>query len=183
MGKSTKNLRINGAGEAIFKIVVAGYDGPVRWVGRIHELTRPELRGVLQPVTESDGWRTVLFDFFMPAIVIGGHPARFYLFGHEGIGFIGQPGSAKDAVYQSAHVVLGLAASDELAHLISVLGADLTRIRSTGGDPTLILASSVAAPPNTLPHGARQAQVDWYDDPLSALKLAVKAIVQDHQGG
>lgn len=178
----TPVVRTNDAGEAIFKIVAVSYAGSGDWVQRIRDLTRPENAGKFLAVVEHDAWRVTSFDFLLAGITVQGHPVRFYLYGHEGIGFVGQPGTAKDVVYKSAETIVALASdAEEQRDLVSVVGADLTRLESQGQRPTFFVALSPAASATgklaILPDFAHQAVVEWRTAALDLLKPAVKQIL------
>jgi hypothetical protein len=173
------DLIINDAGEAIFKIVAVGYAGAVDWVIGFHDRTDVPSRGLLHPVTENEGWRLVAYDLSFEGMRVRDHAVRLYLFGHEGIGFIGQPGAAKDVVYKNAHAVVGLANAGDVKDLVSVLTADLERGRSQGQHPAFVLATGPSVSPSlpdSLPK-THVVSVDWRSEPMEPLNVAATAIL------
>ena len=57
---------------------------------------------------------------------------RLHVFGHDGVGFVGRPGSAKDAVYKNAHAIIGFADAPDVSDLVAVLEPDIDRLKSQG---------------------------------------------------
>jgi hypothetical protein len=122
------------------------------------------------------------FDILLAGITVQGHPVRIYLFGHEGIGFIGQPGTAKDVVYKGAHIVIGLANDDDVQDLLSVLQSDLARENSRGRRPGCVVACPTPSPKLADPdHGVEGLWVDWRTRPLEPLNRAVKLVTQRYR--
>ncbi len=181
VAEQASDLRLNQRGEAMFKIVAPSYQGAPDWVLAIRDLTRAENRGELLDPGENQGWRMVGFDFLLAGITVQGHPTRFYLYGHEGLGFTGQPGRAKDVVYRGASAIVALANDDDAEDLAAVVAADVARLRSEGGLARCFVAAS---PPRELPSlppalaSAGQIPADWREQPLDALKPVVRAIVR-----
>ncbi|MBX3125416.1 MAG: hypothetical protein KF718_01800 [Polyangiaceae bacterium] len=168
-------LFVTPAREAMFKLVVVGYAAASEWVERVRELIPPERRGGFQPPMDNDGWRMTVFDFRDEAVTAQGHAVRVYLFGHDGVGFIGQPGRAKDVVYKNAHALLGLADSGQSSQLASVLGADLQRMASSGHQPVAVLCSpGVAAPLDSL---LTPLDHDFRAEPLAPLRLVLDRVL------
>lgn len=179
VSENAGGLRRNQTGEASFKIVAVSYRGAVDWVVSVSDRRRADCRGELRSV-EHEGWRVIVFDFQLSGLRVEGHPARFYLCGNEGIGFIGQPGTAKDAVYEGAHVIVGIADAGDASYLVSVLDGDFDRMHSRGLRPACVLSvSPFGALPELRPSlaGAIQAPA-WREQPLEVLKLAVKAALR-----
>ncbi len=176
-------LRTNEAGEAIFKIVAVSHAGAVAWVKNVHAVTKPEMRGELTPIS-NEGWDAIAFDLVLGGIRAQEHPVRLHLFAHEGAGFIGQPGSAKDVVYEGASVVVGFGQPDDWRDLIAVLGADVERLASQGEQPTVMLIGPEGTPLVPKPaalSGAIDLRIDWKALPLDPLKAIAKTVLKPYR--
>lgn len=184
MSQSTplrRKIDVNQASEAIFKIVAVSHEGAADWVQRVHDLTRPEHRGTLHAPPTSAGWRYSQVDIAMAGLRVEGHPVRLYLFGHEGVGFVGQPGAAKDVVYKNLHVLMGFARPSDVDDVLAVLEPDLARLHSQQRTPACFVACP--SQPRVMSgalSGAGWNECDWRADPLAPLRTAVKAIVVAH---
>ena len=156
----------------MFKIVIVAHAGAVDFVRAIHQRTREEHRGELREIEEA-AWHSAITDFRLAEFEMQGRPVRFYLFAHEGLGFIGQPGSAKDVVYAGAHAVVSLAAGlDDARDLGSVIGADLERMRSQGLNPRWLLAAPTTVDVSA---NAEHITLDWRSAPLDLLRHVIRS--------
>lgn len=181
VGASRPVLITNDAGEAIFKLVVVSDTGASDFVSWVRNFTDEERRGQGLSVTEDLGWRVSTFDFVLSGIEVLGRPIRIYLFGHEGFGFIGQPGTAKDVVYKNAHAVVALANdADDCGHLSAMLAADFRRMQSQGQHPLCLFVAPTRAGTAGLPPDAHELAVSWREAPLDILKLATKHMLRPY---
>jgi len=167
VGTPHRVLITNDAGEAIFKVVVVSYAGATDFVSWVRDITAEERRGRELSVTEHLGWRLSMFDFVLSGLEVLGHPVRIHLFGNEGLGFISQPGTAKDVVYKNAHAVVVLANdADDYDDLSAGLRADFRRMDSQGQHPVCLVVAPVP--------------VSWREAPLDVLKLATKHLLRPY---
>ena len=157
-------------GQPMIKVVAIGYSGVGDWVRSVQRETKEERRGKLV-ARDHEGWRVTAFDY-ESGTAIGGRPVHVYLFGHEGLGFIGQPGAAKDVVYKNAHAIIALASTEDANDLSGVLEADLSRMRSQGHHPAVVFAAPERALGRSKSNS--RAVVDWSSKPTLPLELAVK---------
>lgn len=139
-------------GKALFKVVMVGYSGVCAALnGALASLpiaARESWRS-----TEDSAWLFCGFHFDLEAERWRDLPVQLHVFGHEGIGFIGQPGSAKDVVFKGVHAIFGLASAPTEAHdLDGVLESDLLRLHSQGAWP--ISEIIIAPATGTLPQQA-----------------------------
>lgn len=168
---------LNESDEAMLKLVAVSYAGAVDWLHLVYEQTPPEVHGRMVPPETNDSWTLAAFDFAPPGLQTHGHPVRVHLFAHEGLGFIGQPGAAHDAVYKGAHAIVGLAQAEDAGDLAGFLDAASTRLASHNRHPHFVLAHPPDAELSTRPESRVERgglPVDWRDRPLEPLKQALK---------
>jgi hypothetical protein len=121
-------------GKVLFKVVLVGYSGVCTALK--DELARlPAGARETWQLTEDSGWTFCSIDYDVAGKRWQDRPVHLHVFGHEGLGFIGQPGTAKDVVYKNAHAVFALARIDEASDLSGVLEVDLTRLHAHGTWP------------------------------------------------
>ncbi len=162
----------------MIKVVAIGYFGVADWVRKLQQATEPDRRGEFTHRIH-EGWELTVFDFDSNQ-TLDGRPVHVHLFGHEGIGFIGQPGSAKDVVYKNAHAVIALASATDARDLAGVLAGDLTRMHSQGHQPSVLFAAPGKAAEQR-PEGTTFVAVDWASKPTVALGSAVTLALIPHQ--
>lgn len=171
----------NAAGEVLLKIVVVSYEGAGRFIEGVRNEVQPTRLNDNFRVEDNDGWCLTAFNYVHPSARIQERPVRVYLFGHEGMGFVGQPGSAKDVVYKHAHALIGVAAGqEELKDLMGVVDADLTRMRSQGHSPVCVLATPQLCQTQALPLSGSPATwiaAPWRTSPLDVLAPTLQQVL------
>ncbi len=169
---------VNQEGEACLKLVVISYQGAVTWLKDVASALPPKDVSQFVPGQGADGWTVSSLTTTAPSIRLDGHPVRLFWFAHEGIGFIGQPRSAKEVVYANARAVIALGEPNQIEGLKSVLSADFqsltratTRVEFFGFSPPPPGTPQGASPPDAL-----HEWVDWKKHPMRVIEVVFERL-------
>lgn len=170
-------------GRAMFKVVVVGYAGVCNAMHQAKLNLPAGARETWQKTTDS-GWTFCSYNFVLEEKRWDSHPIHLHVFGHEGLGFVGQPGSSRDVVFKNAHAVFALAKGrEDTDNSASALEGDLTRLHSQGTWP---LAEVVMTPDGHEPPALAQElwkarTLDWPTD-LATVFATLPDLLQMAQG-
>ncbi|MBN1606043.1 MAG: hypothetical protein JW940_05390 [Polyangiaceae bacterium] len=133
-------------GDALFKVVMFGYAGVVNAAERFYGSLPVDRRIDWFRMPENDGWSLSRATFRpAPGFTFHGRRVSLQLWAHEGTGFIGQPGSAKDTVFKGATGIIAVATAEDAKDLGAVLEAEITRVFSRGGRPNVLFCAPSTA--------------------------------------
>ncbi|MBN2717931.1 MAG: hypothetical protein JXX14_18930 [Deltaproteobacteria bacterium] len=135
-------------GAVLFKVVMFGYAGTVDAAGQFYKALPKALRLRHDEFPENDGWRLSRSEYLLPEkYSLNGRRVAIHLWSHEGIGFIGQPGHAKDTVFRNATGIIAAGNNSEASDLMGVLDTELVRVSNGGQRHNIIFCAPGDNPP------------------------------------